>query len=553
MTMKKWLLFLILCLLPLCAAAESKTAVVANPNVSDRLALRRQPSQDSAVIGRFYSGTPVTVLSEKNGWCEVQLGNLKGYMSLSYLAYDLPNYEMPRLFYFANPAKRDAPIYNKASTSGQVVGRANDTVHVLGDINDDWRYVLCNGQYGYMRIIHMEKTTMRLEQAYLSSKIELCSDKELKKGTGAVYYGNTRVRVIDASRSGYWAKIEVTGHPGWSGLEGPMTQGYVPQNYLNIFVFPWQMTRDTYAVGRLTQGTFLTHSHQGEDDIILYEDTLVTIIGETQTHYHVLCQGGQDMVEKDILTKEKGRTAGIRGIEPIGFALLKPGDDKRWAHNALTQLISINEAELQIAYSFDDASFMDRFNVIILRNEDLLKYLPPMPEGDFAVTEETSAIWHFVVEEGQTATLTMHNDPWHIHIENQVFTKGSYSYYLPAGTKGTLSGATWHSDKASTPNIMLYTMFAEDVEKAAFSGSARYYCDWQISNNSMWYNYRVEAMEGCDDAYYIITDLNTLDGEEPRKVDLSGPLTESEEYIGLQPGQFVELHNCVLYYDFGNG
>lgn len=551
--MKKWLIVLILCLLPLCAAAEEKSAVVANPNVSDRLALRRQPTENSQVIGRFYSGTPVTVVSEKNGWCEVALGNLKGYMRSAYLTYDLPNFEMPRLFYTANTAKFEAPIYDRASTSGKVVARAQRTVHVLGDINDDWRYVLSNGSYGYMRTAHLEKTTIYLQNAYLSTKVELCSDKNLKKSTGAVYYGNTRVRVIDASRNGYWAKIEVTGYAGWSGLEGPLTQGYVPQNYLNIFVYPWQTNRDTYAVGRLSQETFLPHSHQGEDDVVIPKDTLVIIIGETPTHYHVLCQGAQDMVEKDILTKEKSRTAGLRGIEPIGFALLKPGDDKRWAHNALTQLISINEAELQIAYSFDDASFMDRFNVIILRNEDLLKYLPPMPEGDFAVTAETSAIWHFVVEEGQTATLTMHNDPWHIHIENQVFTKGSYSYYLPAGTKGTLEGAAWHAEKASTPDISLYTLFAEDVEKAAFSGSARYYCDWQISNNSMWYNYRVEAMEGCDDAYYIITDLNTLDDEEPVKVDLTGPLTEAEEYIGLQPGQFVELHNCVLYYFFGNG
>ena len=53
-------------------------AVVANPNVADRLNLRARPDTASETLGRFYSGTPVTVLDtirDKDGreWARVDL------------------------------------------------------------------------------------------------------------------------------------------------------------------------------------------------------------------------------------------------------------------------------------------------------------------------------------------------------------------------------------------------------------------------------------------------------------------------------------------------
>ena len=41
---------------------EGWAAVVANPRVTDRLNLRAAPSVTAQTLGRFYSGTPVTVL-----------------------------------------------------------------------------------------------------------------------------------------------------------------------------------------------------------------------------------------------------------------------------------------------------------------------------------------------------------------------------------------------------------------------------------------------------------------------------------------------------------
>ena len=45
------------------ADTDGYLAVVANPNLSDRLNLREKPDAGSKSLGRFYSGTPVYVTS----------------------------------------------------------------------------------------------------------------------------------------------------------------------------------------------------------------------------------------------------------------------------------------------------------------------------------------------------------------------------------------------------------------------------------------------------------------------------------------------------------
>lgn len=65
-------------------------ALVNNPNPADRLNLRAEASQKAELLGRFYNGTPVKVLREKDAWCYVEIGTeraLKGWMMKKYLAF----------------------------------------------------------------------------------------------------------------------------------------------------------------------------------------------------------------------------------------------------------------------------------------------------------------------------------------------------------------------------------------------------------------------------------------------------------------------------------
>ena len=86
------LVLLSTCMLPSFALAQS--AVVDNGSDPDsRLNMRKEPSADSASLGKFYSGTEVVILSDAgDGWSQVSIGggqnSLDGYMMSDYLSTD---------------------------------------------------------------------------------------------------------------------------------------------------------------------------------------------------------------------------------------------------------------------------------------------------------------------------------------------------------------------------------------------------------------------------------------------------------------------------------
>lgn len=73
------------------ALNRSGWAVVNNPDPADRLHLRVSADRDSASLGKFYSGTPVQVLSRGDKWCRVSVGlgegALTGWMMTAYLTF----------------------------------------------------------------------------------------------------------------------------------------------------------------------------------------------------------------------------------------------------------------------------------------------------------------------------------------------------------------------------------------------------------------------------------------------------------------------------------
>lgn len=549
---KLFAILLALCMLPLHALAapyfEYIEAVIANPNVADRLILRDKPDKNGKILGRFYSGTPVVILAEEGEWCKVTLGSLIGYMMRAYLEYELPNYDLPKLFYTAATKKADAPIYNKASTSSKVDARANGDVYVLGDINDDWRYVKCGKSYGYMRTVHLNTTDMHIPLAYLSTKVELYEDHQLTKKNGLVYRAGTPVQVLDASRNGNWASIQILGLPGTENI--PAMGGYISQDYLNIFVWPWEAETKTYTIGKTKEEILLDPSIGARYTAAVPKDTPVKIIGYTDTHYHVVCGDGQGIVPKEKISYVKSYSAGNTHMEWEGYVLLDQKSEKTWQFPSLTRLIFEDNDVLYVEWGFGQQGKMDKQDVTILLNRDLDNNCPSL-SGDFKITDKNSAIWHFVVPEGKQATLSMENEAWGIRMENQVFTEGAYSFFLPAGTRGTLENAVFSSSRYNIPDIRLYTCHAEWAAEPVFQGSGRFFCDWHFAFDGNWYGFKALPMPGCEESYFIISDL--AHPGEGRKVDLHHLEFEEENRFTPQPGQFIQLHNCILYYDFGNG
>ncbi len=549
--MKKILaVVLLVFLLPLGVWAENlsaaKEAVVANPQVADRLILRESPAKDGKIMGRFYSGTPVTILSENDGWSHVRLGALEGYMMSNYLAHGLPNYPMPAFLFTAPVTKENAPLYNKASTKGDVIARADANVYVLGDIDNDWRYVQSGDVCGYMRAAHLGSKNFHVPVAYLNSETPFYRDKKLKTKTG--YTGNkyALVRVTDVSRTEGWAQVEATGFPWHEQMESSGFTGYIDQKRLDIFVFPWLQNNAFFPVGK----TLSSISLQNEA-VPLPTGTLVTIIGETDTKYHILCDQAQGVVSKNEIQSMPRHTASNNGIRHTGYALLPAGDERRWEMPSVLRLIHQEGQRLQVAYGHSFTGFTDAENTVLL---NLKKPLDTLPEGAFTISAEEEGLWMLSVEKGQTATLSMTNEKWNIHMEKRQFTQGYYTYFLPEGTTGVLEGASF------TGNV---SVFIDDgahptagaPSRPVFSGSGRFFCDWQIAFNSNFYGFWAEPIPGSEEAYVHIVSLNTLDEEEAQGrfinlMDLNHP---DENCFRLLPGEFVEVHNCRLYYDFGNG
>ena len=119
-------------------------AVVSNPDPADRLHLRTNPDKGAASLGKFWNGTPVRVLEEKEGWCRVEIGtdgHLTGWMMKKYLTFgeamDSVACAFPQLF--LKEECEGMPLYLTAGCEGQttpvgewwIAGVADNGLYVI--------------------------------------------------------------------------------------------------------------------------------------------------------------------------------------------------------------------------------------------------------------------------------------------------------------------------------------------------------------------------------------------------------------------------------------
>ena len=133
-------------------------AQVVNPDPADRLHLRERADRKSASLGKYYSGTPVTVLSEQGDWAEVMVGSRHGWMMKDYLdlgsgredALWLNTMPMPKLFVSGENLK----VYTEPQIGDYIWHRNEDwnTMKVIGIIGDEWYHVWfpATGEYGFV-------------------------------------------------------------------------------------------------------------------------------------------------------------------------------------------------------------------------------------------------------------------------------------------------------------------------------------------------------------------------------------------------------------------
>ena len=135
-------------------------AAVANPNPADRLHLRERADKGSRSLGKYYSGTPVTVLAEEGDWALVAVGcgyhYRRGYMMKKFLTFGeagkallLDTTAMPQLLSRSEMLK----VYDEPQAGRYDFRTSTHMMRVIGIIGNDWYHVWFpdTGEYGFVR------------------------------------------------------------------------------------------------------------------------------------------------------------------------------------------------------------------------------------------------------------------------------------------------------------------------------------------------------------------------------------------------------------------
>ena len=129
-------------------------AVVRNPDPADRLHLRVQPDRSAESLGKFYNGTPLSVLGQEGDWTRVALGldGPEGWMMTRYLAFgsEMDGVEpvFPHLMYVLELEDRQ-PAYS-APREGPEKELAG-AISVVGVVEDEFYILLTDlGDAGYV-------------------------------------------------------------------------------------------------------------------------------------------------------------------------------------------------------------------------------------------------------------------------------------------------------------------------------------------------------------------------------------------------------------------
>lgn len=137
------------------------SAFVRNTAAGYRLNLRSSPSVGARSLGKYFTGTPVTLTGERmSGYAYVRIGNTYGWMDERFLTTDPYSFysELPQVMVSTTGSGgylREGPGSSYPSSARYPNGTA---VTVLGIRDDEWYHVAVGGKIGYMSVTVLNNT-----------------------------------------------------------------------------------------------------------------------------------------------------------------------------------------------------------------------------------------------------------------------------------------------------------------------------------------------------------------------------------------------------------
>ena len=535
-------------------------AVVANPKLGDRLNLREKPDTDAKSLGRFYSGTPVYVVSrnterDSDGreWARVDMianfdggAELTGWMLKDYLMPMNVNFEAPQLFYKAY-ARKSTNLLSEPRNGAEVVGQAgSNELYVLGDIGDDWRLVANSDRVvGYIRAARIQHSWMEVKDAYLfpadgGGYVPIYEDQELTKVRAKMYPGAS-VRVIDCSKTKGWATVESFGVPSDMKNEWVWQadiSGYARLEDVTVFIQPWQ------AKVNLRTGKAKTDLKL--DDATIPAGASVTVVGEMKDKYQILYGDAASGWHVTAMAPASQITltafsANVRGPAAQGFALLPkndidpdneidtlvstvsfPGDTwqegEAYTDRRLAEIIGEVERN-GVSYwqlrNQDCGNFYyekDKCEALLYADMDNARGIVRNVNGTWTATKAEQGLWYYALQAGQEGLLTL-KKPDGTVVEYEVYEEmpkeTTYAFFLQEGEQVTVQGEGELHPLVKGREPMLLPQYPGDYEEneTIFEGSGRFYCDMQIPNVVNYFTLMIRPLPGSANSYAAVSNL----------------------------------------------
>ena len=231
--MKKLLAVLLTLILVLTACAAlaggetftpGMTLYVNNPDPTDRLNLRTEPSRDALSIGKYYSGVRVELLdAPQNGWAHVRIAPYEGYMDMAYLTPGLgegePTFSMPCLVV---ESAQGAVLRSEPTPAAEALYRfekGSFVYNVLGVLQSGWIHVHHDaGENGFLPAdaltpqLSFDKTETTVPAGYSAyvnnpdptDRLNLRAAPSANADSLGKYYNGVEVLVLGDAGNGYW-------------------------------------------------------------------------------------------------------------------------------------------------------------------------------------------------------------------------------------------------------------------------------------------------------------------------------------------------------------
>lgn len=238
-------------------------ALVNNDSQYSRLRLRLEPNKGSKVLGSYRNGVEVEILSYREPFSMVKIGDRIGFMMNSFLAFNanqddvLPNIKIAT----AHPLREGGTValYNRPTHVGQVVGVYAEGTHMemLGEAGN-WQHVRIGSVYGFLPLLNVVETeamsipyegvaasgygVVTMKKATDTLKMYAFPSESTAQTLKAIPSGSTVQLVYDM---GDWAQVRYNGLDGFVRTEA---LSVYPMNELQV------KTKDTFAEGSYTVG-----------------------------------------------------------------------------------------------------------------------------------------------------------------------------------------------------------------------------------------------------------------------------------------------------------